>query len=130
MEIGGLKKDFEVWIPFQDARVRIRHMRREDVREMTRTATVLEFDLNHQKQERFDGLKFDVLLGRAAVRGWEGFTVDGKDYPYSPEHCEELMRGWALFARFVNEVCTDLQALQAEEEKEKAKNSSRISGTE
>ncbi len=135
MEIGGLKKtDFEVWVPFgeeQDgARVLVRYVGRADVQELRKRAVVVSWDRQHQRQERLDGIKWDVLLGRAAVRDWKGFTMEGADYPYSPENCDELMRGFTAFARFVNDVCVDLQALQEEEAKQQAKNSSRISGTE
>ncbi|MDA8324971.1 MAG: hypothetical protein M0033_02005 [Nitrospiraceae bacterium] len=131
MEIGGLKKqDFEVWVPFEDARVLIRYVSREELQGIRKRATVASWNRQHQREEQFDGMKADILLGRAAVRDWKGFTMEGVDYPYSPENCDELMRGFTAFARFVNDVCVDLQALQEEEAKQKVKNSSRISGTE
>ncbi len=133
MEIGGLKKqDFEVWVPFGEegdpARVLVRFVSRAELQDIRRKATVTSWNRQHQKEEQFDGLKADVLLGRAAVRGWEGFTMEGADYPYSPENCDEIMKGWGEFARFVNNVCVDLQALHDEEAKQKAKNSSGTSG--
>ena len=135
MEIGGLKKqDFEVWVPFCEdgdlARVLVRFVSREELQEIRKKAITTSWDRQHQKEERLDGLKADILLGRAAVRGWEGFTMEGADYPYSPENCDELMKGWSEFARFVNSVCVDLVALQEEEAKQRAKNSSGTSGTE
>ncbi|MDA8087422.1 MAG: hypothetical protein M0Z75_12045 [Nitrospiraceae bacterium] len=135
MEIGGLKKqDFEVWVPFgaegDPAEVLVRYVSRAELQDIRKKATVTSWDRQHQKEERLDAVKADVLLGRAAVRDWKGFTMEGREYPYSPENCDELMRGWTQFARFVNEICVDLQALQEEDERRKIKNSSRISGTE
>ncbi len=133
MEIGGLKRnDFEVWVPFADdgAQVLVRYVCREELQVVRRKALIVSWDRQHQKEERLDAIRADVLLGRAAVRDWEGFTMEGQEYPYSPENCDELMKGWTEFARFVNNICIDLQALQEEEAKQKAKNSSRISGTD
>ena len=132
MEIGGLKRqDFVVWVPFgSDASVLVRYVSRAELLEIRRKAAVVSWDGRHQKTEQFDAIKADVFLGRAAVRGWQGFTVEETEYPYSPENCDELMKGWTEFARFVNSVCVDLQAMQEEEGKQKIKNSSGTSGTE
>ncbi len=135
MEIGGLKRnDFEVWMPFGEegdpATVLVRFVSRAEIQEIRKKATVTSYTRQHQREEQFDGLKADVLLGRAAVGGWEGFTMEDQDYPYSPENCDFLMKEWPEFARFVNNVCVDLQALQDEEAKQTAKNSSRTSGSD
>ena len=141
MEIGGLRRqDFEVWVPFGEeagdgpdkngTRVLVRFISRAEIQEIRKKASVISLNRQHQKEERFDALKADILLGRSAVRGWAGFTMEGADYPYSPDNCDELMKGWSEFARFVNSVCVDLQALHEEEAKQKTKNSWRTSGTE
>lgn len=137
MEIGGLKKkDFQVWVPFgvQDekngAQVLIRYLTREDLQEITRKATVVAWDRRNPRESHLDATQADILIGRAAVKGWKGFTHDGNDYPYSPENCDELMKGWMEFAQFVNDVAIDLQRLQEVEAKQTVKNSSRTSGSE
>ncbi len=133
MEIGGLKKqDFQVWVPFGEdgSKVLVRYVSRAELQEIRKKATVASWDRHHQKEDRVDGIKADVLLGRAAVRDWKGFTMESAEYNYSPENCDELMRGWSEFARFVNSICVDLQGLQEEDTKQQIKNSSSTSGTE
>ncbi len=133
MEIGGLKRnDFQVWVPFGNdgAQVLVRYVGREELQDIARKATVRSWDCHHQPQERLDVLKGDVLTGRAAVRDWKGFTLEGQEFPYSSENCDTLMKSWPQFSRFINDICIDLQALNEEEERQKAKNSLRTSGSE
>jgi hypothetical protein len=130
MEIGSLKKEsFEAWVPFgKDAEVLVRYVPREELQEIKKKATIVAWDRKHQKEEKFDPLAADLLLGKAAVRGWRGFTADGAEFPWSPESCDLLMRKWTEFARFVNETCADLEALMDEERARKTKNLSLTSG--
>jgi hypothetical protein len=130
MEIGGLQReDFQVWVPFgDDAEVLIQYVPREVLQQIRRKATRITWDRKHQKEEQFDPIKADELLGRNAVKDWKGLTMNGEPYPYSPENCDFLMRKWVEFARFVNEVCVDLEALVEEERRQKVKNSVTSSG--
>lgn len=129
MEIGALsKEDFRAWIPFMDAEVLIRHVSMGELREIAKLATRTTWDRKHQKTEEMDAGESNRLLGRAAVHGWKGLTMNGQEYPYSPENCDFLMSKWLEFSRFVNDVCTDLQALVEGELEEIRKNSGLTSG--
>ncbi len=128
MDIGVLRQDdFLVWMPFQDAEVLVRYISAEEVEGILRRAKTMRWE-KHRKVERLDLAEANRLLGRAAVRGWRGITMDGAEYPYSEEHCDFLMRRWLDFAEFVSTACTDLQALVAEEQKRRSKNSGLTSG--
>ena len=129
MEIGALKQDdFQAWIPFQDAEVLIRYVDIEELRRLNKQATKTAWDRRHQKTEELDALEANRLLGRASVRGWKNITMDGEEYPYTPENCDFLMQKWFEFSRFVNEVCTDFQAMMEAEREVKRKNSLLTSG--
>jgi hypothetical protein len=132
VEIGALKRDdFEVWVPFgDDAEVLIRHVPLDGLQEVNKSSTVREWDRQHQPVERMDAVKRNRLLGRAAVRDWKGLTVEGEEFPYSPENLDFLMTRWSDFARFVGDACTDLQALAREERRRLEKNSVLTSGQE
>jgi len=129
MDIGLLKRDdFQVWVPFMDAEVLIRYVSLDELREINKKATRVSWDRKHQKTEELDTVEANRLLGRAAVRGWKGITMNGEEFPYSEENCDFLMTRWLEFARFVNEVCIDIQALMDAEKERKAKNSLLTSG--
>jgi hypothetical protein len=129
MEISALQKDdFEVWVPFLDGRVLIRYVSREELVSLNKQATETTWDRKHQLHKENNPVRADILLGRIAVKGWEGFTMNGAPYPYTPENCDFLMTKWVDFARFVNETCIDLQALMDAEKAEAEKNSSATSG--
>jgi hypothetical protein len=129
MEIGALKQDdFQAWIPFQDAEVLIRYVDIEELRRLNKQATKTAWDRRHQKTEELDALEANRLLGRASVRGWKNITMDGEEYPYTPDNCDFLMQKWFEFSRFINEVCTDLQAMMDAEKEAARKNSLLTSG--
>jgi hypothetical protein len=119
MEIGALKKDdFVISIPFiEDSEVLIRYVSREELQEIKRNATKISWDRKNEPSEEFDSLRADLLLGRAAVRGWKGLTMNGEEFPYSPENCDLLMRKWTEFAKFVGEASMDIARLQEEGKK-------------
>jgi hypothetical protein len=54
--------------------------------------------------------------------------MEGEEYPYTEENCDFLMARWYEFARFVNDACVDLRALQEEERRRAEKNSGLTSG--
>ncbi len=123
MDISGLKREeFVVEMPFGDAVVTIAYVSPEELRKIARQATGRSWDRRHQPKEELDQDKANILLGRKAVRGWRGFVEDGQEVPYSPEECDRLINRWGEFSRFVNEVCTDLQALQEQEKQATLKN--------
>lgn len=124
MDISPLLRDpFEVWVPFLDGRVLIRYVSREELHRLDREATEIAWDGSRRITKERDPVKADILLGRAAVKDWRGFTLGGIPYSYSEENCDFLMTRWVDFARFVNETCTDLQALADAEAGEAEKNS-------
>ena len=130
MEIGALKqKDFQIWVPcMDDAEVLIRYIGIEELRGIMKATSRRDWDRKHQPIEAVDTAAANRLLGRAAVRGWTGITMDGDDYPYTPENCDFLMSKWLEFSRFVNDICIDLQSLMEAEREAKTKNSSLTSG--
>ncbi len=131
MEIGALKRDdFEVWVRFMDAEVLVRYVSLEELQRIGKKATRREWDGKHRPLETMDALEANRLLGRAAVRGWKGLTVDGAEFPFSPENRDLLMTRWSDFAKFVGDACTDLQALAGEERRRLEKNSVLTSGQE
>lgn len=128
LDISGLKNDdFMAWMPFMDAEVLVRYVDMRGLRAIQKAATKITFD-RHQKTETLDAVEANRLLGRAAVRGWRGITMDGLEYPYGPDNCDFLMTRWTEFGRFVNSACLDLQGLMEEEYKAREKNSSATSG--
>jgi hypothetical protein len=129
MEIGALKNDdFQAWMPFMDAEVLIRHVPVEELQVIQRKATRVTWDGKHRKAETVDAAEANRLIGRSAVRGWKGITMDGEEFPYSGENCDFLMSRWLEFSRFVGEACLDLQGLVEAERREKEKNSALTSG--
>ena len=110
-----------VWMRFMDAEVLIRYVPMDRMQSILRQAT--EFfqppqrganmaEVGGQFDEKLDTLMAARLIGREAVCGWRGFTLEGKDYPYSPEACDALTAGWGEFSAFVAEACADLMALE------------------
>lgn len=135
MDIGALKtEDFQVWVPFMDAEVLIRYVPLEELRDIGRKASRATWEgartPANRPVETLDPSLANKLLGRAAVRGWSGITMNGEEFPYSPENCDFLMARWLDFSRFVNEACLDLRALQEEERKRLGKHSGLTSGQE
>jgi hypothetical protein len=135
MEIGALKaEDFQVWMPFADAEVLVRYISLEELREIGRKATRVTWEgprtPGNRPVETLDSALANKLLGRAAVRGWRGITMEGEEFPYSPENCDFLMARWLEFVRFVNEASLDLRALQEEERERMGKASGLTSGQE
>jgi hypothetical protein len=122
MDIGALQRDaIEVWVPFLDGMVLVRYIPRDELLELNKEATRNTWDKGRRIQRETDPGKADLLLGRHAVKGWEGFTMGGEPYPYTPENCDFLMTKWVEFARFVNETSIDLQALMTAEKEEAEK---------
>lgn len=132
MDIEILKQDdFTARVPFVTGTiVELGYVSPEEVSRLSKKATVISWDSKHRQFEQFDPARFNQLLGRAAVRGWEGFTLKGEPYPYSPENCDFLMAKWHDFARFVNDMAVDVQRLVDAKEEEDSKNSGLTSGQE
>ena len=129
MDLGGLKKDsFEAWVPFgDDGRVLIRYTSREELKKIGKKATRITYK-NHQKVEEMDDVLADILLGQACVKDWEGFTMDGKPFPCTPENIEFVMTRWSAFGRFINDICSDFDELARAEKAARIKNSEVTSG--
>lgn len=103
--------DLMITARFEDAVVRIRQVGRRELEQIRERATrhCLE---EGRLESAFDACLADVLLGRAAVRGWRGFTRNGKPLLYSRRNRDLLMRRFAGFARFVNDTVLRLLALE------------------
>lgn len=123
MDITSLTRDtFSAWVPFADGvDVKVRHMTRERLRDIYRTATTVKL-VNREKKEEFDAVLADVLLGREAVEDWKGFSANGAPFPCTPDNVEILIRRHKDFASFVNDTCTDLETLMQREKDEAEKN--------
>ena len=121
MDIGKLASDdFTVQVPFGDgpdpATITIRYAARDKFAELVAKATKITYNpKTHQREEKVDNAEANRLVGEWAVTGWKGITQDGADYPFTPENRDLLMARWHEFAKFVLDVCTDLQALVASE---------------
>lgn len=131
MDFESLKKSqdtgLEVWVPFGEDEVLIKYISRDELKEIARRAKKTSF-INHQKVEEFDDVRADILLGRAAVKDWKGFTMAGETFPCTPENIDFLMTKWNSFAKFVNDTCVDLEFLVQQEKDKTIKNSSLTSG--
>lgn len=125
MDLGNLLDNDEMTavVPFGDnddsATVTLRYVAPEEISRIARKATSW-----HKKQRRevVDNIKSGILLGRAAVLGWDGINVNGKPFPYSPENCDLLMTKSYDFIALVNDTVTDLQSFVKEEVKAARKN--------
>lgn len=119
----------QVWVEFNDqAMVLVNHVSRERFAALIKAATVKKWDRNHQLSEEFDNLKFGELLGIEAVADWTGFVVAGAELPCAPENIAKFMRRWADFAKFISDICTNLERLMDVEKASAVKNSSSTSG--
>lgn len=120
--MGG--KDLLVWMDYSDqVRVQIRHVTRERFGDLVNTATIVGFDRRHQKTEQLDSIKFGELLGEEAIADWDGMQVDSEPLPCNKENRKILMRKWVDFAKWVSDVCTDLERLVTAEKEAARKNS-------
>lgn len=114
----------EVWVSFMDASVLLRHVAQEELRGLIRAATRFVWHragdgtAQGQLRHELDVQEAARLIGRAAVRGWSGFSQGGTHYPYSAANCDELMQRWAEFSRFVCDALLELQRMHRAEEKE------------
>ena len=107
---GG--KEMVADVRFNDqVKLKIRYVSREKFADLINQATTATWDRKHQKQETLDSLKFGELLGCEAVVEWDGLVMEGKLFPCTPENISILMRKWTEFARFVSDVCTDLERI-------------------
>jgi hypothetical protein len=131
MDIGTLTDEsFVADVEFMDGvTVRMKYVPRDRMAELVRKATAVRYDRKtHRREEEFDPVEGNVLLGEAAVVGWSGLEKDGKPFPFTTENRDLLMRKWGEFSRFVNDVCVDLEALTAAAREESRGNCSRTSG--
>lgn len=131
MDIAGLKQDdYEVWMRFQDAEVLVRYVSADEIRDINNKATRRSWDGKHQPVSALDTALVHKMLGRASVRGWCGITLEGAEFPYTPENCDFLMERWTEFIQFVQWACSDLAVLVAAQQETAAKNSALTSGAD
>lgn len=112
------------WVQFgEDCRVKIRYIPRDKLREISAKSMVVNFDpKSRQKREELDPLKWDILLGHEAIENWEGFVAGDAPCACTPENIEMFMSRWSEFAKFVGDVCVDLENLQAADQEAARKN--------
>ena len=121
--VGGDK--LSVWVPFIDGcEVKINYVSRGELREIAKRATKTSFDpKSHQKIEEIDWDKRDQELGLLAVDDWKGFVNGDQPFSCTQENIKAMMANWSIFAKFVGDICVDLEAL-IETEKEAARKNS------
>jgi len=131
MQLADLQNNDRIFaVPFDDAvTIHLRHITREELRNIYKQATTIRF-VNHAKTEEFDHVKADCLLGRAAIKDWEGIKNGDQDAPCTPEFIDLLMSRHNTFARFINDISVDIDQLVQEERQAERKNSKNISGQE
>lgn len=125
MELGNLANpnELKVWIPFQDdVEVEIRYIAIKELTALQKKATSrkvkkgqLVDDINH--------ILLSNLLGRAAVTGWKNFTMNGEEFPFTPDNCDKLMEMSYDFNAFVNEKAVELSNFVEREDGEGVKKS-------
>lgn len=125
--VGG--EDLVVWVDYNDRiTVQVKYIDREKFADLIKKATTTNWDRKHQKQEVVDNLKFGELLGDAAIADWRGMVVNKQEFPCNEQNRALVMRKWTDFAKFVGEVCTDLERLVEAEQESAKKNSETTSG--
>jgi hypothetical protein len=145
MDITAIsEEDFNVWVDFQeDAQVLLRYVSLEELLAINAKASTHSLKpavASAAGTDRGEGIReisaevapedANRLLGRAAVRGWRGLKKDGKEFPYSADNCDLLMRRWTEFAVFVGEVCLELREINRRKVKESKKKLKLTSGSE
>jgi len=117
--------NLSAWVPFgESSRVKIRYIPRDKLREISAKSMTVNFDpKTRQKREEVDPLKWDTLLGKEAIEDWDGFVTGDNVCPCTPENIELFMSRWSEFAKFIGDVCVDLENLQAADLEAARKNS-------
>lgn len=129
MDISAIRdNDFEVWVSFLDAEVLMRYVGLDELRSIHASATRKGLDRGGALIEELDHAEAGRLLGRASVKGWRGLTLNGEEFPWSPENCDLLMARWTEFSRFVGEASLDLIRLEETRLGESGKKSGLTSG--
>lgn len=123
MDVGAFFDNEEITadLPFgggpDPAIIKLRYVSSETMAALVKKATKTTYNAKHQREEKTDNTEFKRLLGEAAVIGWSGITAGGQDVEFSPAKRDQAMAGWTDFAKFVVDMCDDLQALvQADRE--------------
>lgn len=113
-----------VWVDYSDeVKLQLRHVTRETMAGILKKATVVSFDGKHQKRSEVDQMLYGELIGLAALVDWQGLVAGGKPLACTAENIRTLMRKWSDFAKFVSEICDDLERLKEAEKEIVRKNS-------
>lgn len=108
MEIGNLNEPMIAWFDFgSDARVQLLFLPKDELTRIVKRHTRNEFKRGVPREVTDDD-KSNIELGRTVVKGWEGLTMAGKAFPFTPENCDLLMRKSYAFNNFVNERCVEV----------------------
>lgn len=109
-------------IPFNDTvTVQLRHISRDELLSISKQCRITRF-VNHQKVEEIDSVKGDCLLGRAVIKGWSGIKAGDEDALCTPDNIDLVMTRHNTFAKFINDICTDIDTLVQEEQEAERKN--------
>jgi hypothetical protein len=118
MELGNFLSDDKVYrIPFgnpsEGGFVHLRFVARDKMNDLFRKSSSINYDpVSHVRKAEPDSKKFDRFTGECAVAGWEGLTVNGEEYPFTPENRDALMLRNTTFAKFVHDMSDDIIALE------------------
>lgn len=123
MEVGNLNQPMISWFDFgNDAKVQLLFLPKDELTRIVKRHTRVEFKRGVQRDVTDDD-KSNIELGRTVVKGWEGLTMDGKEFPYTQANCDLLMRKSYAFNNFVNERCVEIDEFLKIKDEEATKKS-------
>lgn len=121
MEIGNIQADeLTVDLKFGDATVKIKYIDSVELKNILRKSQKTEWK-KHKPVTVEDDAEANKLLGRAAVKGWDKITTNGKPFPYSQLNCDLMMKKSYEFSAFVNDACTEMENFKVEQNEETKK---------
>jgi len=90
-----------VQVPFEDAVLELRPLACGAIRRLGIASMDIVADGLGGFVDVLDRVRFNLLIGREAVLGWQGITVDNQPFPYSAGACDILMTRSAKFSGFI-----------------------------
>ena len=118
-----LQDEIAVWVPLDDARIRVRYLTRA-MRAVIRS----ELTTMDGRATRFDLDQIDAASCAAAVVAWEGIEAHGQPLPCTPENIRLVSRD-PLFSETILEAAYNIERHRTAALDEAKKNSPAISGT-
>lgn len=140
MELNNLitDKDLEtegVWIEFDlvegDARILI--ARQGNDKYHNRLQELLKPLKAKVRKNKMTDAEWEDVLTKAysttIILNWEGFTRNGKEFPYTPENAEQLLRESRDFFKWVSKQADDRENYLRKQTEQAEKNSGKPSAT-